>query len=222
MTAGRIAVGSVLVAIGLVFALDATGIVDAGAIVSRWWPLSLVLLGSAQMALERRASFATTVLVTIGLFALAGTTGALQGRLWSLAWPAAMILVGAWLAFGRRQPAIVRSVHATRLAVLTSTGLQVRTKGFRSADLTAVLGAVRCDLTKADLDPGGGRVSATAILGSVVVIVPEGWKVRVRGLPVFGGWDDTTSRVVAPGAPELEVRAVVVLGGVEARHPRRW
>ncbi len=222
MTAGRIAVGSVLAAIGVVFALDAVGATDAGPIVSRWWPLGLVVLGATQLALERRASFASTALVVVGLFALAGTTGALEGRLWSLAWPGAMILVGAWLAFGRRRPATVRRTHVTRLAVLTSSSLAVKAKGFRSADLTAVLGGVRCDLTRSELDPAGARVSATAILGSVVVIVPEGWKVRVRGLPVFGGWDDTTSRVVGPGAPELEVRAVVVLGGVEARHPRRW
>lgn len=222
MTAGRFAVGTALVAIGLVFALDAAGVTDAGPVVARWWPLVLVVLGATQIALERRASFPATALVVIGLFALAGTTGALEGRLWSLAWPGALILVGAWLAFGRRRPAAVRAARVTRLAVLTTSNLAVKSKGFRSADLTAVLGGVRCDLTKAELHPSGARVSATAVLGSVVVIVPEGWRVRVRGLPVFGGWDDTTSREVAPGAPELEVRAVVVLGGVEARHPRRW
>jgi hypothetical protein len=222
VTAGRIAVGSVLVAIGVVFALDAVGAADAAPIMARWWPAALVVLGASQMVLERRASLPAVFLVTVGLFALAGTTGALRGRLWALAWPSALVLVGVWLAFGRRRPAAVRRVHVSRLAVLTTTSLAVRAKGFRSADLTAVLGGIRCDLTGSELHPSGARISATAILGSVVVIVPEGWRVRVRGLPVFGGWDDTTSRVVGPGAPELEVRAVVVLGGVEARHPRRW
>lgn len=222
MTAGRFAVGAALVGLGAVLALDSAGVTDAGRIVGRWWPLTLVLLGASQVAAERRIPFAAGVLIVVGLFALAGTTGVLEGRLWALAWPGAMILAGAWLAFGRRPPAMVRSARVTRLAVLTSTSLAVRAKDFRSAELTAVLGGVRCDLTKAELHPAGARVSATAVLGSVIVIVPEGWRVRVRGLPVFGGWDDTTSREVAPGAPELEVRAVVVLGGVEARHPRRW
>lgn len=222
MTAGRFAVGTVLVGIGALFALDAFGGVEGGAILADWWPLGLVFLGGSQIVIDVRVSVASAVLVGVGVFALAGTTGLLEGRVWSVAWPVALIALGAWLAFGRRRPTIVRRAEVTRLAVLTSSNLSVRARQFRRADLTAVLGGIRLDLTRAALHPSGARISAAAVLGAVIVIVPQGWRVRVRGLPVFGGWDDTTSRVVPEDAPTLEVRALVVLGGVEARHPHRW
>jgi hypothetical protein len=222
MTAGRFAVGTVLVGIGVLFIVDAFGGAEAGDIVAEWWPLGLIVLGGAQIAIDLRISLASAVLVGAGVFALAGTTGLLEGRVWSIAWPVALIGLGAWLAFGRRRPTVVRRRVVTRLALLASSNLSVRSREFRRADLTAVLGGIRLDLTGAELHRSGARVSAAAVLGSVIVVVPQGWRVRVRGLPVFGGWDDTTSRVVPDDAPVLEIRALVVLGGVEARHPHHW
>jgi hypothetical protein len=58
---------------------------------------------------------------------------------------------------------------------------------------------------------------------NVIVVVPHGWDVDVRGVPVFGGWDDTVSRTgIPPGAPALRVGVLTVFGGVEVRHPDRW
>ncbi len=110
----------------------------------------------------------------------------------------------------------------SRVVVASSPRIVVRSDVFRRADLTVVAGAARIDLTGAALDPSGARISATAIAGSVEVIVPEGWRVVVRGVAVLGGWDDTTSRRVADDAPTLEVRALAVVGGVDVRHRRRW
>ncbi|MFH1104411.1 MAG: hypothetical protein V1757_05655, partial [Actinomycetota bacterium] len=69
----------------------------------------------------------------------------------------------------------------------------------------------------------GANVSVTSILASVSILVPRGWVVEIRGLPLLGGWDDTTDHnVVGPGSPRLEVQALVVLGGLEVKHAGRW
>ena len=71
--------------------------------------------------------------------------------------------------------------------------------------------------------PDGARISATAVMGGIDVVVPHGWRVDIRGLPLLGGWDDTTARdEVTAEAPRLEIHALLVMGGLEVKHPRRW
>jgi hypothetical protein len=82
---------------------------------------------------------------------------------------------------------------------------------------------VTLDLSEATPATTGAVVDATAVLGSITVLVPRGWLVEVRGIPVLGGWDDTTDRSsIGSGAPRLEVRALVALGGLEVKHAGRW
>ena len=89
MTAGRFAVGTILVGIGVLFVLDAFDSLDAGAVIADWWPAALVVLGAAQILLEMRVSVVSALLIGVGAFALVGTTGLLEGRVWSVAWPVA-------------------------------------------------------------------------------------------------------------------------------------
>jgi hypothetical protein len=136
------------------------------------------------------------------------------------------VLVGLWLilGWGKRlgsRPADDAEIEG--IAVLGSALHATRSKEFRRASLTAVLGGITLDLNEALPVSGGAAVSVTAILGGVVILVPRGWVVEIRGLPLMGGWDDTTDRAAAgAGGPRLEVQALVVLGGLEVKHATRW
>ena len=115
------------------------------------------------------------------------------------------------------------SEEISTLAILSATRTGSTSSRFRRGAATAVLGGVTVDLTEATPAADGARLAATAILGSVDILVPHGWAVTVRGLPLLGGWDDTTDRAAAgPGSPRLEVVALAVLGGIEVKHSSRW
>jgi hypothetical protein len=56
----------------------------------------------------------------------------------------------------------------------------------------------------------------------VDVIVPEGWRVQLGGLPIFGGYEDKTHKfgALAVDAPVLKVGATAIFGGVTVKnHP---
>jgi hypothetical protein len=154
------------------------------------------------------------------------TTGLFGSDAWDYVWPSALVLVGLWLilGWGKRlgsRPADDAEIEG--IAVLGSALHATRSKEFRRASLTAVLGGITLDLNEALPVSGGAAVSVTAILGGVVILVPRGWVVEIRGLPLMGGWDDTTDRAAAgAGGPRLEVQALVVLGGLEVKHATRW
>lgn len=226
MNTGRLFLGVIVVAVGIVFLLSTADVLDAGEAVGEWWPAAIVVLGVVQVLSEARVTPAAAVLTVVGAALLGVTTGLFGDDAWGLVWPVALILVGLWIMVGfgrRRSPALRARDEVNSLAVLGSAREGTSSKRFRRASATAVLGGVTLDLSEAEPVPEGATVAATAILGGVELLVPRGWVVEVRGLPLLGGWDDTTERVSAsPGAPRLEVTALVVLGGIEVKHARRW
>ena len=226
MNAGRLFVGAVLVAIGTLFVLEGADVLDASDTIGRWWPAAIAGLGLFHAVDRRRLTVGSSVLIGAGLALLAVTTDVLGDESWDLVWPIALILAGAWLVFGWGRRAVRRIpdiATVDSLAVLSATRVATRSEAFRHASLTAVLGGVTLDLTEARPASTGAVVDATAVLGSITVLVPRGWLVEVRGIPLLGGWDDTTDRAaVGSGAPRVEVRALVALGGLEVKHAGRW
>jgi len=225
MSAGRTLVGAALVALGAIFLLDAAGVIEGGNLIGKWWPGLLIALGVLQAWGEKRISAVAVVLVIGGLLLLAVSTGLLGATAWAVTWPIIVVLAGAWLlsGWGRQRRGASEDPEFSRLSAFNSVKVSSRAASLRRAALTAVFGKLRLDLTGARLDPAGARVSATSVFGHIDVIVPEGWAVEVKGLPIAGAWDDTVSRRgVGPHSPRLAVHVLAVIGGVEVKHKPRW
>lgn len=225
MNAGRAFVGALLVAIGSLFVAETAWGIDAGDALARWWPTGLIALG-AFIAVDRaRLEAGALWLVVAGGLLLMVTTGVVGEDGWRYLWPVVLILAGVSIMFGwgRRAVRAVPDLDAVDgAAIVSAVRVASRSQRFRRASLTAVLGGITLDLADAAA-PDGAVVDATAILGSVTILVPRGWLVEVRGIPILGGWDDTTDRTAAgSGASRLEVNALVALGGLEVKHAGRW
>jgi predicted membrane protein len=93
-------------------------------------------------------------------------------------------------------------------------------QAFRGASLTAVFGGVNLDLRHARPAAEGARITATAAFGGIDILVPTGWRVALKGLPIFGGIEDKTDHTadLPDDAPVLQVDALAIFGGVEVKH----
>ncbi len=89
---------------------------------------------------------------------------------------------------------------------------------------TAQVGSVKLDFTEAVLAGPVVEVDAWANVGSVVMLVPEGWRVDVDG--VSSGLGSVKNKTIPPvaGRPTLKVTGRATVGDVTVRHPRnsRW
>ncbi len=227
MNPGRVLFGSLCAGLGVLFLLDSAGAIDGWKVVGEWWPLAIVALGVFSASAGGGTARSATVLIAVGLGLLAATSGVLGSDAWSYVWPAALVLIGLWIVFGwghryGSRPNDDDEVHG--IAVLGSARLATRSQSFRRASVTAILGGVTLDLTEALPVPGGAAIAITSLAAGVAVLVPRGWRVEIRGLPLLGGWDDTTDRsAVGSAPPRLEVQVLVALGGVEVKHAAgRW
>ncbi|MBW0118580.1 LiaF transmembrane domain-containing protein [Pseudonocardia abyssalis] len=207
----RVWMGIVLIGLGVVGLLGAAGVIDAGTVTARWWPLVVIGLGLAAMVAQRSPSFGPLVVTTIGVALLADVQ---DWPLRDLLWPALLIVVGLLVLSG---PARRRSTgnEAAALAVLGGSTVRSTSAHLDHAEVSAMFGGATLDLRDAHIDRAA-RVDALALFGGVDVLVPPGWRIVLRGLPVFGGYEDKTRGhgPLPADAPVLTVNATAVFGGV--------
>lgn len=87
---------------------------------------------------------------------------------------------------------------------------------------TAFLGSIKLDFREALLQQRHIVIQATAVLGSIELLVPEGVEVRFTGGPaILGGKENKVRADPGPDAPVIEVQTFCLLGGVSAKNPRR-
>jgi hypothetical protein len=224
MNRSRILIGLVLIAVGVVFLLDSTGVLAAGRVIASWWPVVIIAVGAAQLLDRPRPVAGALLVMAVGGVLLAVTLGALTwGTVGSL-WPLALVVVGVWLLVGHLLPG-GRELTADQVdltAILGGRELAVRSKAFTGGSITAILGGVDLDLTHSTVHPDGGRLSVTAILGGAEIVVPPGVRVVSGGPVLLGGIEDKTQvgQPLPDDAPLLELRMFVALGGVEVKAAR--
>ncbi|CAL9502581.1 hypothetical protein SUDANB95_03443 [Actinosynnema sp. ALI-1.44] len=211
----RLWIGLVLVALGLFGVLDALDVLDAGDVLG-WWPLGVVGLGVVTMLAQRHVSLGPVVVAAIGLVLLADARDWASGGLW---WPVVLVLVGGAILTGllRHRSTDHRDESTTPVVLFGGTKVRNRSEHLTHADVSAVFGGATLDLRGAHIDREAD-VDALALFGGVQVLVPEGWRVALGGLPVFGGYDDNTVQHPDPDAPLPRVNATAVFGGVEVRN----
>ncbi len=104
-------------------------------------------------------------------------------------------------------------------AILDGRELRSRAGGFRGGTVIACYGGVELDLRDAVPAPGGTWLRLIVVFGGVSILVPDGWRVTMKGSTFLGGVEQrTTSEDELPdGAPELTVEATTFFGGVAVR-----
>lgn len=99
------------------------------------------------------------------------------------------------------------------LALFGGFGKRPFAPGWKEETVVAVFGGGEVDLVGAP-PVDGARLTAVAVFGGIEIVVPAGSRVTLSGLSLFGGRDVK----VSPGdGPEIRLRAVAVLGGIEVK-----
>jgi hypothetical protein len=218
----RIWLAGLLITLGGLWLLDAVGAIDAAATIDQWWPVAVIALAVVASVTERRLSLGPAVLFVIGVLLLVDQFESVDVGLY--VWPLIAVLAGIWLLAGHAQSRRFREHAAERqdvVALLGASESRNRSQHFQHANVSAVFGGATLDMRDAHPDPGAS-VDALAVFGGVDVIVPEGWRVSLSGLPIFGGYEDKTHRNgdLAMDAPVLKVGATAIFGGVTVKnHP---
>jgi hypothetical protein len=217
MNWGRLYFGVLIVAVGAVLLLGNSGNLDAGEVFGTWWPVAVILAGVISFAANPRHWPVALIIVAVGLSFLLSSLDVVD--IGNLILPAAVILVGLMVLFGRGLGSSVEAGdRVSSFNVFSGSELSSHSKVFRGGSVSAIFGGAEIDLRDARPAPGANLDIFTAF-GGVEIKVPGDWQVLVRGLPLFGGIENVTARQQLPDDhPVMTVNATVLFGGLEIKH----
>jgi hypothetical protein len=219
----QLLIGMLLLVAGMALLLDNFGVLHAWRIL-RLWPAGLILIGAAIMLQAQRAAGRVTGLfwMFIGTWLLLGNLGVLRLEFWDL-WPVPLVMAGGFLIWqaihgpdggGSREDQSVFSA----VAVMGGTVRRLASPDFRGGEATALLGGVKLDLRDAGMTVPEAAIDVFAFWGGIEVVVPDGWIVINRVMPLLGGADDKTKPAPGPNPKRLVLRGFCVMGGVEIKN----
>ena len=218
--------GIVLIAVGVIFALNAFGITDIEIFFDGWWTLFIIvpcLIG----IFSEREKLGNIIGLTIGVFLLLCCQNVLGfDMIWKLAIPAIIVIIGIKLIFGSIFGDKATKIIATSrqngdnikngCATFSGQDLNFAGEQFNGAELTAVFGGVKCDIRNAIIDKDCA-ITATSIFGGIDILVPDNVNIKINSNSIFGGVSDKYHRPTIQGAITVYINATCVFGGVEIK-----
>jgi predicted membrane protein len=210
--------GIIIVAVGSLLLLDTLDVLDAGDIIGQWWPVAIIAGGILAFLTNPRHWVVPLILVGGGGVVLLRTTGVINTL--EVFLPAVLIVIGLLVLFGRglgnQTPTANDRVSTFNL--FSGSEIASNSKSFRGGRVGAIFGGSEIDLRDATLVPDA-VLDVFAVFGGVEIYVPHGWRVEINGFPVFGGFENTTTKEnLSEDAPRLRIDATVIFGGLEVRH----
>jgi len=220
----RILWGSILIAVGVIFALNALDVTNINLFFKGWWTL-FIIVPCAIALFTQREKTSNIIGLSIGVILLLCCQGILSYTLlWKLALPAVIIIVGLHLMFtgmfGSKSGKVIKNIKAQGRPVKTScavfSGCDLRYDGevFEGANLTAVFGGVVCNLKNAIIEKDC-VIQVTAVFGGIDILVPDGVNVKTSCTCIFGGTENKTA--VHTNRPTVYVSGLCMFGGVEVK-----
>lgn len=214
--------GLVLVAIGVIFALNALNVTDIDVFFDGWWTLFIIVPCTVGLFTEREKT-GNIIGIIIGVFLLLCCQDILSfSMLWKLLLPAIIVIIGLKMVFnglfGNKSREIFAKIKQDgkkfKSTTATFSGCDINYDGevFEGAELTAVFGGVECDLRKAIIE-NDCAIQVTAVFGGIDIMVPDNVNVKVNSNCIFGGVSNKTT--VHKDAPTIYISGTCLFGGAD-------
>lgn len=199
-----------------------------------WWTLFIIIPCFISM-IRNGFGIGSTIGFIIGVLLLASYYVELYFNIWQLVVPAILIFIGVRIlfqgAFHRRLqydnqnmnsgsdtaqgPIYTDTARREFNAIFSSSNTRI-TENFAGASMNAVFGSVVLDLRDAKL-PGDVEISAQAIFGGIDIYVPNGVRVKINNVPIFGGVSNKTGGYIDPAAPTIYLNSTCMFGGIDIK-----
>lgn len=219
----RVICGIILIAIGVIFALNALCITNIDIFFRGWWTL-LIIVPSIVGLFTDRDKFSSLLWLAIGVLLLLWQQNIVDiGFAAKLIWPAIIIILGLKLIFGNRYRNDFKRIklqHKTEgrcvkeiTAVFGAQNIHHGNEIFDGAEFNAVFGGIKYNLSNAVIQ-NDCVIEANAIFGGIEITLPSNVNVKINSNSAFGGTSDKTTRSELVDAPTVFVNATAVFGGV--------
>ena len=212
--------GVAIIAAGAVLLAGNLGLIDAQYVFRIFGPVVLFFLGAGLLARRRHDQVLLgLMLMVVGAWGFATQQQWVKIHFWAVIGPMMLVLAGGsvvWRAFNRPAPQGAGDAYIRTFAVFSGAELRP-TVPFEGAEVTAVMGGVKLDLSNASMAQESAVVDVFALMGGSEIFVPRDWDVTVKVVSLMGGCTDKRRPATGPATRHLVIRGMVVMGGVEIK-----
>lgn len=216
--------GVILLAVGVIIALNAFGVTDINLWFPGWWTL-FIIVPSVVGIFTERDKWGGFIGLLIGVVLLAWQLFELDfSFVWKLLLPAIIIVIAVKLIVAgfrnKKDDNVVVNINidgeiSAGTAIFGGKDMNFDGQVFDGAELTAIFGGVECDLRGAIIEHDC-TIRATSIFGGIDILMPKGVNVKVNSTNIFGGTSDECEKnSYAPVT--VYVEAVSIFGGVDLK-----
>jgi Domain of unknown function (DUF5668) len=209
-----------IIIMGIGFLLDGLGVWEFGPVLADWWPVGIILAGLLNLLSHWRYPLWPVFVMTAGILLLLQETGVLNFDVWEVVWPMALIVLGISIIY-KRATGRQREINDDAVGLFGAfSGYELASisKNFKGGWITILFGGAKLDLRQAVIKRQADLEIFTAF-GGAEIIVPKDWRIIMNGIPLFGGWEDKTTKIDShDSAPELSIHGVCMFGGVEVKN----
>ncbi|HEY1900286.1 MAG TPA: LiaF domain-containing protein [Steroidobacteraceae bacterium] len=212
--------GLLLIAAGAVWLGGNLGVLDARYIFLNCGPVVLFVLGVGVLMRRRHDQVLMgLILMFVGAWGFATQQQWIRIHFWAVIGPMILVLAGGsviWRAFHRPVPLGAGDAYIRAFALFSGTELHP-TVPFEGADITAVLGGVKLDLSNAPMAGDTAVIDLFAMMGGTEIFVPRDWDVTVRVATLMAGCSDKRRPATLPATKHLIIQGMALMGGVEIK-----
>lgn len=217
---GAATVGILIIGAGAILLGGNLGLIDSRYVFRNFGPVVLFVLGAVMLARRRHDQVLFgLVLMFVGAWGFATQQQWIKIHFWAVIGPLLLVLAGGsvvWRAFNRPVPQGLGDAYIRTFAVFSGSELRP-TVPFQGADLTAVMGGVKLDLSNAPMAHDTAVIDVFTLMGGAEIFVPREWDVTVRVVSLMGGVSDKRRPSTLPATKHLIIQGMAVMGGVEIK-----
>lgn len=218
--------GIVLVAAGIIFALNALNVTNIDIFFDGWWTLFIIIPSVIGLFTDKNKT-GSIICLAVGVLLLLGAQDVIAfDTVWRLALPIIVIGIGINLIFGGiiggKISKRIKEIESDKtekpsgFAIFSGHKMNYDAQIFEGAELNAIFGGVECDLRGALIERDC-VINASAIFGGIDVFLPEGVNVKVSSNSIFGGVSDKKHKNSDSNAVTVYINATCMFGGVDIK-----
>lgn len=150
------------------------------------------------------------------------------GDVWQF-WPLILICIGCsiiykYYKYGSEPRKKTPNTFENRIdavAIFSGNEKIVTSDNFVGGTITTLFGGTEIDLRNVKLSDGENVIDVFTMFGGTEIKVPQDWNVIIKGLPIFGGFEDSRAVVTTglkPNDQTLILKGFVMFGGLEIKN----
>lgn len=218
--------GIVLIAAGIIFALNAFNITDIDIFFDGWWTLFIIVPSLIGLFSERDKTGSIVGIVIGGILLLWCQDILELVTVWKLVIPAIIVIIGVKLLInavcgGDRTRVEARlkaegKTLANGFAFFSQNNMNFDGEIFNGAELNAIFGGAKCDLRNAVIEQDT-VINATAIFGGIDILLPDNINIKTNSNSIFGGMSSKKHMNSSNNTVTVYVNGTCIFGGIDIK-----